>query len=144
VPYVVAMEFIIAVSITSQVAIALIDRLSQQAENSQVGPIASDSTENSQSSEPQAPGPSARIQPSNLRDERLAELKRHLAQLRAQARSLNSPDTFVQYARVTREATMLETQIESLEGRRVCSRPYGFPGKGYCGVAHCTKIVFGQ
>ncbi len=48
---------------------------------------------------------------------RVQELEERLATLNAEARAANSPDTFVQYARLKRAANAVEKELISLRGK---------------------------
>lgn len=67
--------------------------------------------------------PAAESPPSENDDEQLSELRKKvqaleekLAQMRAEARAVNSPDTFVSYARITRAANGVEQELNALRG----------------------------
>lgn len=47
----------------------------------------------------------------------ISSLEAKLGQLKSQAKALNSPDTFVQYARVSREANKVERELNDKRGR---------------------------
>lgn len=65
----------------------------------------------------------------------IAELELRLANMRDEARALNSPDTFVQYARVMRNANDLERKL--LERRGTYSRICQYVP---CGT-ECRRLV---
>lgn len=52
-----------------------------------------------------------------LPEDNIEALEARLSQLRAQAKDLSSPDTFVQYARVSREANRVEKELLEKKGK---------------------------
>lgn len=62
------------------------------------------------------PSPSLGVESLSDQSE-VTVLEKRLVELRAAARSVNSADTFVQYARLTREANAVENQIAALKSR---------------------------
>jgi hypothetical protein len=74
---------------------------------------------------PQEPSPNAQDDRSQTSSGNIAiqsaevdahSLEAKLKELNAMARTLTSPDSFVQYARVTREANAVEAELASLNG----------------------------
>lgn len=86
----------------------------------------SDETEGTPESRPS----DASAEESRLVDENsVADLETKVKALRAEATQLTSSDTFVQYARVTREANRLEKRVKELKGTSIKRRLYvGFSG----------------
>jgi hypothetical protein len=114
------MEAVAATTVTSHLALVLIDCLLRRAENARAAWRSSvhESAVAGVSESPELER-SHSILVGDGPEATLPELQQRLALLRAEARSLNSPDTFVQYARVTREATMIEARVESLKGTSI-------------------------
>lgn len=70
-------------------------------------------------SEPQESSTAA-VDQSPQQHDSVKALEDNLTELRAAARAVNSADTFVQYARLTREANALEERISAMKGLTCC------------------------
>lgn len=100
-----AMEVVLGVVVLSQAAIFASDALLKRRDAPATSPPAAS-----------ASAPEATNGNEGSTRARVAELEARLASLKAQARDANSPDTFVQYARLTREANTVEKELISLRG----------------------------
>lgn len=108
------MEVVLGVVVATQAAILATDLFFVQ-RNSYNSSAASAAAPESSAPTPVEDGD------SGGRRARILELESRLASLKTQAREANSPDSFVQYARLTREANNVEKELISLRGAFHCS-----------------------
>jgi hypothetical protein len=126
-----AMEVVLCAAIVSQGILAMVDVSDRRRALS-----AMDNTPRSIPQThvvaPQEPSPNAPAHPSQTSSANIViqstevdvnALKAKLKELNAMARTLTSPDSFVQYARVTREANAVEAELASLNGLLPPSTP---------------------
>lgn len=104
-----AMEVVLGVVLFSKTSIFALDALLRRKGSTQTVPDVVP-----------APAP-APAPPSTENEAKIQELEEKLAKLKADARAANSPDTFVQYARLKRAANAVEEELSTLKG--MCSLP---------------------
>ena len=107
----VVMEVVVGVIVLSQTAMLASEALFRRLENNSVD----------------APAPTSTAAPSGWNatssNPRVRELEAQLAKLKAEARDANSPDEFVKYARLTREANKVEKELISIRGEEQATLP---------------------
>lgn len=109
------MEVVVLGSIVSELAVRLADNLLKRATTS--SSIPPNEPNQPLPNRENVPQPATEDVPQDEPEEgSIPALRKKLKELQLQAKQLNSPDTFVQYAKVTREANKVEKELLEKEG----------------------------
>lgn len=125
IPWLTTMEVVLLGSAVSNIAILLIERYAKWPPNPTIVPQAQTRSAEAHESRGDQPPESEN---ANSRDQHTLEteeppegsipaLEKKLKELRAEAKRVNSPDTFVQYARLSREANKVEKELMEKKGK---------------------------
>lgn len=119
------MEVVLAASAAANVAIVLIERFSnRETVTEEKQDVASEGTQALQElqTETEEVVTDPQVEETDAPEGSVRALEIRLKELRAQAKQLNSPDTFVQYARVSREANKVEKELLEKKGKNEINR----------------------
>lgn len=109
------MEVVVGVIILSQTALLASEALFRRGENNTV--------QNASTSAPPPSTVGSGSYSNASSNPRVRELEEQLAKLKAEARDSTSPDEFVKYARLTREANKVEKELISIRGEEQPTLP---------------------